>query len=167
MKESYRERLIRFEEAQGAQAGLGLRLGRARLALFVVGFLLYVAGDVSSGGLRRWLWLGAVTALAVFVLLVIWHRRVRARERWLGALVRANADALARVRRDWDALPQEVGGEVGAEHPNALDLDLCGRASLFRLLTTVTLPPGAETLRRWLLSPASPVTVRERQEAVA
>ena len=52
-------------------------------------------------------------------------------------------------------------------HSYALDLDLFGRGSLFELLSTATTSWGAKTLADWLLSPASPAEVRERQAAVA
>jgi len=52
-------------------------------------------------------------------------------------------------------------------HLYALDLDVCGQTSLFRLFTSVTLPPGFEKLRDWLLEPAPPDEVGRRQEAVA
>jgi DNA mismatch repair ATPase MutS len=48
-----------------------------------------------------------------------------------------------------------------------MDLDVCGEASLFRLLTTPTVPPGHATIRDWLLAPAAPEEIRRRQEAVA
>jgi hypothetical protein len=163
----YEERLARFDKARGAQDRLGVRLGWARVGVFVAGFALYVAADVAGGGVGRWLAAGAVLALVLFLLLVVWHRRARARERRLAALVRVNRESMARVRRDWDALPPALPADAGPDHSYARDLDVCGEASLFRLLTTVTLPPGVETLRRWLLSPATPREVRERQEAVA
>lgn len=163
----YQERLARFEEARGAQDRLGVRLGWARVGVFGSGFALYVAADVAGGGVGRWLAAGVVLALVLFLLLVVWHRRARTRERRLAALVRVNRESVARVRRDWDALPPALPADAGPDHSYALDLDVCGEASLFRLLSTVTLPPGVETLRRWLLSPATPREVRERQEAVA
>jgi hypothetical protein len=163
----YEERLARFDEARGAQDRLGVQLGWTRVGVFVAGFALYVAADVAGGGVGRWLVAGAVLALVLFLVLVVWHRRARARERRLAALVRVNRESMARVRRDWDALPPALPADAGPDHSYARDLDVCGEASLFRLLTTVTLPPGVETLRRWLLSPATPREVRERQEAVA
>ncbi|HXP09869.1 MAG TPA: hypothetical protein VN828_15300, partial [Acidobacteriaceae bacterium] len=50
-------------------------------------------------------------------------------------------------------------------HPYARDLDLFGRASLFELLCTARTRAGEETLALWLLSPATPEKVRERQSA--
>jgi hypothetical protein len=163
----YRERLAQFEGERVAQDRLGVRLGWARVAVFLAAFALYVAADVVDGSVGRGLSAGVAVAVLIFLLLVVWHRRVRGRERRLAALVQVNREAVARVQRDWEALPPELPAAATPDHPYAGDLDVCGETSLFRLLSTVTLPPGVETLRRWLLSPAAPREVRERQEAVA
>jgi hypothetical protein len=163
----YQKRLAGFEKTRRAEDRVGARLGWARVGVFVVGFALYVVGDVAAGRLGPWPAAGVAMASVVFLLLVAWHRKVRARERELGALARANEEAVARVRRDWDALPPAHPADAGPDHPYAEDLAVCGENSLLRLMTTVTLPPGIATLHRWLLSPAPLQEIRERQEAVA
>jgi hypothetical protein len=165
--ETYRERRAKFEEARAHQDRRGVRLGWARVGVFVAGFALYVTADVTGGVAGRWWAGGVLAALVIFFLLVVWHRRVRAQERHLAALAQVNRESMARVERDWDALPAALPEDAGPSHPYARDLDLEGEASLFRLLSTVTLPPGVDTLRRWLLSPSGPGELRERQEAVA
>jgi hypothetical protein len=52
-------------------------------------------------------------------------------------------------------------------HPCALDLDLCGRGSLFERLGQARTGAGEEILAGWLKSPADPEEVRARQAAVA
>lgn len=167
MIETYRERLAAFDEARGLMDRLGVRLGWARVGIFVTGFGLYVAADVTGGRLGVGLAAGVAAAFLLFLFLVVWHGKVRARERHLAALAQVNREAMARVGRDWHTLPPALPEEAEPHHPYARDLDLSGEASLFRLLSTVTLPPGVDTLREWLLSPAEPREVRERQEAVA
>ncbi len=135
--------------------------------MFSFGFLLYLGWDVGSGAIARASGMGAVACLAVFVLLVVWQRRVRSRRRRFGALAEVNQIALARAHRRWAELPASHFDDPGPRHPYAHDLDVCGGASLFRLFTTVTLPPGVETLSAWVLSPADPDQVFRRQEAVA
>ena len=51
-------------------------------------------------------------------------------------------------------------------HPYAQDLDLFGKGSLFELLSTARTHIGEDTLARWLLAPAEPATLRERNQAV-
>lgn len=48
----------------------------------------------------------------------------------------------------------------------AVDLDVAGERSLFARLCTARTRPGAETLARWLLTPAEHATIRERHRAV-
>ena len=165
MRQLYEQRLARFRSQLQKEEALGLRLGWSRAGTFALGVLGYLAFDTLSGFPGQ-VGGGVMTlAFLLFGALVIWHRRVKARRRWHKSMVRVNQVALARLARDWDALPPSPYGEVEATHPYALDLDVWGRASVFRLLTTPTLPPGVETLRAWLLEPASAQEVRERQEA--
>lgn len=103
---------------------------------------------------------------AGFVALMGIHERViRARDRAARA-ARFYQRALARIEDRWAG-----GGESGDRfldpaHPYAQDLDLFGKGSLFELLSTARTQAGEETLARWLLGPASPEVVRERQAAV-
>lgn len=166
MRGTYESRLNRLAEAEAAERAKSQRLGWTRVSVFLVGFSFYVVSDVTSGSVALWATVGMGLALVFFLLLVVWHRRVRARERRFRVLAGINRVALARLDRDWSSLPTTPLGEVTAAHPYALDLDVCGDGSLFRLLTTVTVPPGQATLRDWLLAPASPKEVRRRQEAV-
>jgi hypothetical protein len=166
MRAFYEERRNRFGTASELEASRSRRLGWARITVFGVGFAAYVISDISSGAVAGWA-LGALgLALIAFVFLVVWHRRVRGRERWLRALTEVNRVVLARLDRDWKALPRTPETSTEADHPYAQDLDVCGDASLLRLLTTVTVPPGQATLREWLLKPAPWEEVLLRQEAV-
>jgi hypothetical protein len=92
----------------------------------------------------------------------------------LTALVAVQEEGLARLTRDWDALPLRQPPPPPAGQPAAdvslayaADLDLQGRASLLHLLGTANTPGGQVTLRRWLLAPAPCAVVRDRQQAVA
>ncbi len=162
----YRERLHRFSVARGTEGALSTRLGWIRVGVFLLGFSLYVLWDVTSGLAALWALWGMVLSLVAFVWLIIWHRRVRHRERKLGLLVEINRVALARLGRVWGELPDSRISSPGSDHPYALDLDVGGTASLFRLLTTPTLPVGSERLREWMLEPASPEEILRRQESV-
>ena len=134
MRAVYEERRNRFGRAADVETSRSRRLGWFRIAVFGIGFASYVISDVSSGALAAWalgtLWL----ALLSFLFLVVWHRRVRGRERWFQALAEVNRVALARLDRDWRALPGTPEASTAADHPYAQDLDLCGTISLFRLL---------------------------------
>lgn len=111
----------------------------------------------------------ALTAgIALFLLLVALHGRARKRQQRSHALGEINRRGVARVRRDWSALPAPTE-RVTANHPYAADLDVAGSAaSLYRLLDVVSGATGRPTLMRWLLDDApSTEVLRARQGAVS
>jgi len=111
---------------------------------------------------------GVGLALGVaFVLLVRYHRLIRLRRDRATALRDINSEALERLARRWQHVPVRHTLEPDRLHPYAADLDLFGRASLLHLLDTTRTPMGQATLARWLLDPAAPTTLRERQRGVA
>ena len=142
------------------------RLARARLAVFLA----------AAAALTWWLgWEGGVpaasaTALlaAAFATLVVVHARVEARGEWADAMRMVNERGIARIDRRWDALPAAPppAGVDAESHPYAIDLDVFGRASLFQWLGPAATGGGRNTLARWLLGPAPPETIVDRQHAV-
>ncbi|MEJ7762913.1 MAG: hypothetical protein WKF80_08995 [Thermomicrobiales bacterium] len=140
------------------------RLANLRLLAFVAG-----------AGLAGWgFWddipaavIAGLVGLVAFAWFVREHGRV-GRERRIAALDgTVNHEAIARVRRDWAALPFRDPWTPAPEHPFSHDLNVFGPSSLAHLLSTTTTSMGQETLRRWLLEPARPSEVLPRQEAVA
>lgn len=166
MKARFQERLVRFQEEWEEERARSLRIGWFRVGTFVAGLSGYVVADVTTGVVSRTAWVATVLVSAAFLLEVVWHRRIRRKEKRLAGLVQANGQALARLDRDWTTLPDSPLEPPSAQHPYALDLDVSGPGSLFSLLSTVTLPPGQTVLREWLLAPASPDEIRRRQEGV-
>lgn len=73
---------------------------------------------------------------------------------------------LARLRRDWPRIDERPVDASGLPTLNAADLDILGDSSLQRLLNTVATPSGQRRLVSWLLTPASPEAIVERQGAV-
>ena len=164
----YLENARRHELSRETEARLSERISRLRLATFLVG-----------AGILVWsLWRGAtpspiaVSALffVVFGIAVGWHARVEERMARHDAMRLVNLRALARGARDWSQLPETgMPAEIEAavsDHPFALDLDVFGRASLFQWLGPASTAGGRLQLARWLIEPASPHEVRERQQAV-
>lgn len=116
----------------------------------------------------RLVWLGVpvVLLLVAFVVLVVWHRRLRRRLAMARTMAAIQEEALARLARRWEAIPAPPAITAAQEHPYASDLDILGPASLLHLVNTTTSPMGEAELGRWLLAPAAPEVVRERQAAV-
>lgn len=170
----YAARAARFAAARDAVAA---RWGRvANWRLFA---LLAALACLGIGWWRgpAWLVWAGVALAAGFLGLVAHHNRLAAERRRLAALHDLSVEGLARLRRDWAAIPLRAAPEPPpalAPHagepelaPFAADLDLLGHASLQHLLSAPATPSGLATLRAWLLSPAAPDAVRARQAAVA
>jgi len=165
--QTYRERSQRFAEMQRQCAKRSRLVANIRLVIFLAaGLSILRLMDPSAWIGYTWFAAAAVLSLA-FLALVLYHNALKARCQWFEDLSKLNDEGLARRARDWSALPERDDDDTTREHPYAEDLDLFGHESLFALLGTVGTQPGRRTLRTWLLEPAEPQTIRERQAAVA
>jgi MutS domain V len=160
--EEYAARLAVHEARVTGLTRRDERIGSARL---LVGALIValIAAKVFVHVPALW---GVSPALVAFAGLVIWHasiRRARARAARAVAFYRRGLD---RIHDRWVG-----GGQTGehflkTHHVYAADLDLFGRGSLFELLAAVRTRMGEETLAQWLLAPASPNEIHERQDCL-
>ncbi len=138
------------------------RLAYARLALAVLGVAMAWLAFVPD--LIHALWLAA--PVASFVVMVAMHGRI------LGLRTRAERAAefyqrgIDRLDGAWHGRGDDGNRYLDPQHPYAGDLDLLGRGSLYELLCAARTLPGQRTLARWLLEPAAPAEIRERQEAI-
>ena len=73
---------------------------------------------------------------------------------------------LARLDGEWAGRGETGERYLDPAHPYAQDLDLFGKGSVFELICTARTHIGEDTLARWLLAPAEPGTLRERNQAV-
>jgi hypothetical protein len=140
-------------------------LSRARVATFLpaLGLALYALFWSQIG----WPWLlAAGCLLAAFVFVVRRHEAVLLDARELRQRLLMNQTQLARLDRRWDAIPTTDIDVPSQFAFVANDLDLFGPASLFDFVSLTHTPFGRETLRDWLLAPAAPAEVVERQQAV-
>jgi len=160
----YRERSAEAGRESARLAGTIDRVVNLRLLSF-----LLAAACAGAAWWRGWplLAVPAGAGLVAFVALVTWHGRLTGRHRRAILRRRISDEALMRLSRDWDGLAASAGpgGPPPDDHPYAADLDVTGRASLLRLVDTTTTPGGAATLTGWLLAPAEPDTVSQRQGA--
>jgi hypothetical protein len=137
-------------------------IGNARLLAFIG--IMVLCWQTGRTGVPSVYWL--VGVVLVFIGLGAWDRRtVRARSRAKRA---ANfyRRGLARIEDQWSG-----SGTHGQEfntpnHLYAEDLDILGEGSLFQLLCAARTRMGKGRLAAWLLAPATPEEVGERQLAV-
>lgn len=134
--------------------------------------LLTALAVVASAAVGIWLrlpWLAIVSAAGAiaFGVLVWRHLRLRRERDRAALLAEINREGLRRLGRDWERLPLRHDVPADPGHPYARDLDIVGRASVMHLIDTTTSPMGTASLARWLLAPAPPTAVSERQDAAA
>ncbi len=168
----YADRVRHFEAKAADKTGSVRLYGRLRLATFtatiVGGWLLFSSGRGTAA------WLLTAGGILAFAVLVARHRVARRRLRRAEFMADFNREGIARIERRWSGLPPvpDVAApeahDYAAANPHdfADDLDLYGRASLFRLVGTCGTEPGWKTLQSWLLGPADGATIARRQEAV-
>ena len=162
----YETRLERHRQAWRRYARISLRVGAGRMSVFLVGLFSLFVAELGPAASQTGLRLVTLVTAVVFVALLIFHRRVKLAELWHATLRNLNQEGLARLARDWEAIPLPAGMECPSDHPYAADLGLMGPGSLSQLLGTVSTAPGRDILRRWLLAPSSPEEIQGRQEAV-
>jgi len=165
----YTERLARYNAEQERLDQRSRRIGNLNLLLLFAAFVV-----LALAAFRSDIWLVALAVLlfVAFVGGLVMHNRVNRKLQAISLRAGLNRDGLARLARDWKALPAPLMESspqpaVAIDPATAADLDLTGRASLAQLLGTPHTPIGKRTLQRWILTPASPATVRARQQSCA
>jgi len=133
--------------------------GRFLLAAFLSGLAWF-------GGQGQVLYWGAGLAVAGFLMLAVYHEHVQRQRQRHGLLRQINEHAVARLHRDWTALPELPVEAPPPQRAVADDLDLFGHGSLFHWLCAAQTPTGIRVLRDWLLEPASPEEIPRRQQAL-
>lgn len=108
-----------------------------------------------------------VVPAMVFLALFVSRDRLRRRSEMHLRAIQYFERGLARLEGNWAGAGESGIRYLDPAHPYAQDLDLFGKGSLFELLCSARTPMGQDTLTQWLLEPAPPETIRERQEAIA
>ncbi|MGC4106645.1 MAG: hypothetical protein QM753_09905 [Thermomicrobiales bacterium] len=168
--ETYASRQVAFAAERERIHRRWLLIANLRLVAFVVlGIALWQFLFVRTG---LPVTIGTLAALAVVVGLVILHGRLRRERDRFERLATVNALAGQRLALAWDELPTPPADatsplrEPSATPSYSHDLNVTGRASLEQRIGTPATQRGWETLHRWLLAPADPATIAERQPAV-
>jgi MutS domain V len=129
------------------------------IAAFCLGWILFRLSHFSRADLLL------LIPVVIFAVLAMMHGRFIRGVNGCSRAIRFYEQGLSRLDGSWAG--KGISGERFLEpsHPYARDLDLFGRASIFELLCTARTRAGEESLARWLLAPASPDEVRDRQLA--
>lgn len=142
------------------------KLTRIRTVDFWIGLaaLLLVWFGVLPG------WLGysiAAAAVVAWIVLVSRHNRLDVALARAEEQTQVNRGGLARLDRNWEALPAPSYHVPAELQTTCDDLNLFGRRSLFQLLCHAATPDGVHQLGDWLLRGGTRDEVRQREEAAA
>jgi hypothetical protein len=157
----------RRDDAAAERDDLATRAGRVsnlRLLSFAVAIGALVWAELRPD-VGPWALALTGAAMTAFVVLIIIHSRLTQGGKRAAEMAAVNDEALARLRRDWDGLP-DVPEDDRNGHPYAHDLDVFGPGSLARFLSTTGTGVGRDRLHHWLLGPAETPEAARRQEAV-
>ena len=138
------------------------RLSNLRLLTFV-GLMVCVGTALFSSA---WWWLGALLFLIAFIAQLLRHQMIETRKQRAEALVKLNEYGLARIKRDWQHLPERQPSFAVSHDSYANDLDVFGHASLLHMLGSSMTALGLDTLAHWLIKPATVPLIHARQQAV-
>lgn len=130
----------------------------AFIAIPFVYYILYPYGIAFSIA-------GALIFLVLFGIIIRRDIQLQGIVKHYRLLKEVNAQELAALDHDLSVFD---GGNEYADpaHPYTSDLDIFGKASLFRYLNRTTSATGKDTLASWLKAPASIDEAKRRQEAV-
>lgn len=157
-------RRLEARKATRARFARGERvITESRLVVFLLGLALAVAAFGAGSIGPVWILL----PVGLFLLLVVLHSRVDRLSRRATRAVEFYEKGLARVEDRWAGQGEAGQRFLDPEHPYAADLDLFGVGSLFERLCTARTRSGEDTLAAWLLKPATPEVILDRQAAVA
>ena len=120
-------------------------------------------GIVAGAGYSGW-WL--LTPLAGVFWLGVRLDRIEAERTRLERAIAFYERGLARLDDAWAGTGDRGNEFADPKHLYAADLDLFGNGSLFQRLCAARTQRGMARLATWLLSPAPPGVIRERQTAV-
>lgn len=140
------------------------RYGWTRVCIFFGGLL----AGLGVGFWAGW-WAGAacfVLALLVFSVVATMHQRIERSLMHHRVWLHLKETEVARMRLDWNSIPDAYAPEQQVDHPFEIDLDITGKHSLHRLLNTAVSSEGTRRLRDWLLHPQPDLDVIRSRRAL-
>jgi MutS domain V len=158
----YSQRLAALESDKSDLRRKDKLFGFSKLAFAVVTVVSAIGLARSYPNLLAW----ALVPALVFVTLWLAHERLL---RALGRSTRLEEfyrRGLARLDDTWAGHGDSGERFLDAKHLYARDLDIFGAGSLYELISRAASAPGQHTLADWLLRPAAPNEIIQRQDAV-
>ncbi|HEY1352049.1 MAG TPA: MutS family DNA mismatch repair protein [Ktedonobacteraceae bacterium] len=165
------ERLNAFQRQQQRLQRRIERLDRRSNRYGWVRVCLFFGGLLAGLGVGFWVnwWAGAacfVLALLTFGIVAAVHQRIERSLLHHRVWLHLKETEVARMRLDWNSIPDAYAPEQQMGHPFEIDLDITGKHSLHRLLNTAISSEGTQRLRDWLLHTRPDLQVIARRRAL-
>lgn len=165
MVDRYKKRIEKLTRLISIQDKYLSRLANLRLVVAIAAaacfFFLY------RGGGKHAAWGTLAAYIALFIFLVVKHRKAKAYRRRLSILKDISSTALKRLTGEWKDIAGDGGEFKNEDHPFSGDLDLYGRSSLFQLIDTTSTWAGKQALSEILENPSLiREDIEKRQQAV-
>ncbi|MCB0064765.1 MAG: hypothetical protein KDE19_21725 [Caldilineaceae bacterium] len=164
--ETLSRQMARLQQHTDRRQRWSNRYSWARVLIFFGGLL---AAAVAFYTTVLWVSVAIVIGtIILFAISVYLHQRVSSSLARFTIMQQIKRFHLARIAREWNALPPPLESPLRYEHPFEADLDLLGPRSLHRLLNTAATRPGSDRLHDWLTVPTPPTieTIQTRQALV-
>jgi hypothetical protein len=158
-------RIARLERRAQQLETLSSKFWVARRVLLFGGALLALLSCKLAGSTTGLI----LTALflAVFILVAIYHNRVRDGMTRNALMLNIKRVQVARIKVDWEHLSRSDQTPPDPGHPFETDLDITGERSLHRLLDSAVTKEGSRRLKTWLLNNRpDPIVVEKRQSLI-
>lgn len=156
--ENYEQRASLFGEKARASASQAKTLATLRICLFSVFLILSILGTSHYHSVIA---TGASTSLILFLLAVLYDRKVKREQRIYDIRSTINERGISRITRRWEALPEV---SVGGGDRKAADLGITGHGSLLHLIGHTGSSDGNELLYRWLIEGSGKPAAEEQHE---
>lgn len=140
------------------------RYGWARVCIFFGGLL----PGLGVGFLLGW-WVGVLCfalAMLLFSIVAVYHQQIDRSLTRHRVWLHLKETEIARIRLDWNSIPDAYAPEQQVEHPFEIDLDITGKHSLHRLLNTAISSEGTRRLRDWLLNTRPDLEIIQKRRAL-
>ena len=126
------------------------RYSWGRLWVAIAGLLTVFVVNHFVGSLYPWVLI--VLFFVLFFVVVRYHNKVEESLKKHRIYRQVKAQHVARLKLDWEHIPNPHQVSSEEAHPFETDLNLEGHQSLYQLLDTTTSKGGSERLRSWLLN---------------
>jgi hypothetical protein len=158
----YGQRLSALESERSLLRRKDRLFGFSKLACAAIAVVSALALARAYPGLLAW----ALVPALLFIALWIAHERLLRMLSESTRLEEFYRRALARLDDKWAGHGDAGQRFLDSKHLYARDLDIFGAGSLYERISQAASAPGQHTLADWLLHPAAPDEIAQRQDAI-